>query len=215
MQKDLFMVLPVKPKPRVQVPAQDLEFSASPYIGNELWSDGLSMMHEWMASYFEVGDVFADYVFAKELKVHRCIADLWLACLKGAGHIEAVPIERGHNREIYAPGFIVCPATGRAVNLKVPKELREFDPWEDRSLDNEVPDAKFADYYIDKYFDIFVNEYYFYTGYFRKRDNGKTFQPIDHAEHPRHATKTGQAHGISQAPAPIEWRPIIERLCEI
>lgn len=200
--------MPLVIKPRVQIPAQDFEFSASPYIGDKLWLDGLEMLHQWMAGYFEVGDAFADYCLAEALGVHRCISDLWLACMRGQGMVELHEFYKG-NKEIYAPGFILIPvAKPININLKVSNELKNFDPWVDRTLDAEVPDAVYADYIVDKYFDVFLNEFFFYTGHMRKRPNGKTFQPLDLTEHPRHANVKTPS---DKAPDP-EWRELIDDL---
>lgn len=197
-------------KPPVQVPA--LEMSASPYIGTKLWTEGLDLMHHWMAGYFEVGDEFPDFTFAQTLKVHRAIADIWLGGLLKVGHIISHEFRVGRNNEVYAPGFVVTPTLKKVkdVNLKV-GDLVNYDPWVDRDLDNELPDAKYADFYIDKYYDVFVNEHYIALNTLRRRPDGKVFQPLDLTEHPRFASII-ETKKFKNSPPPIEWRKLIDEL---
>lgn len=196
-------------KRNVQAPAQTLEFSASPFVDTELWREGINLMHHWMVGYFEVNQAFPDFVFAETLKVHRAIADEWLIGLKQAGCISSYEFVRGTNTSIFAPGFIVHPIDGPVHNIELNMgDLQEYDPWVDRTLDKEVPDAVFPDYFVDKYFDVFINEYFLALGYLRKRPNGKTFQPLSVDDHPRHAT----TKKVSIDPPPEEWRRLIDDL---
>ena len=196
--------------PLVQVPA--LEMTPSPYDGIRLLTDKLTLMHHWMAGYWEVGDAFPDFTFAEALKVHRVIADSWLAGLKKAGHISSYAFSRGNNTEVFAPGFVINPINGpvKEVNLRM-GDLQLYDPWVDRKFDHDLPDAIYPDFYIDKYFDVFINEYYLAYGYLRKRPNGKIFQPLDLTEHPRHAD-IAETKRISGTVAKEEWRQLIDDL---
>lgn len=208
------MTLPIRPRP-VQVPAQPFEFCASPYVGKDLWEDGLDMFHNWMAQNFKIGAVFPDYMVAESLDVHRAISDIWLCALWTTGRARTAVIARG--RELMTNAFILeLPATSQKIDITIPQELIDFDPWEDRSLDEEVPDCMYADQYIDKFFIHHMNEYFYYTGKMRRRSRGRTFCPADFAEHPRNvATHDPKTHRDKNAPAPIEWREILDRLCSV
>ena len=199
--------MPLQIRPPVQVSALDL--AASPYIGSNLWEEGAELFHNWMFDYFSPKDVFPDFQLAIALDVHRIIADEWLCALHFSGRIIDVTDWKG---DIYVSSFRVKAPSKRIKSVKIKVgDLRNYDPWVDRMYDADLPNARFPDYFIDKYYDVFINEHFLAYGKMRKRPNGKTFQPLDMSEHPRHAENSPktQRHLFGEPP-PDSWRDLID-----
>lgn len=211
------MALKIKPlpKPALQAPIRaDLTFEASPYVGDEPWEEGVEYFHAWLCDEFKVGAAFPDYQVSRDLDVHRCISDLWLAAVIQAGfakeHFFRIgPKSTNNTGYNEAPGFVLLPPKRPLiVNVTVPSELVEFDPWTDRSLDADVPDALYPDQYIDKHYDVLLNEVFIVERQQRRRGR-KPVYAVDYGEHPRHAD---QVKNPVQAAPPVRWRETIDAL---
>lgn len=191
--------------------ARSITLSASPYIGNEFWQEGLEIFHAAICGVCIAPPetVFSDYGIAAHFDVHRCISDLWLSALRQAGYIEHVSKKMSAivAECDEASGFRLLKLSKFPGKVIVPDELRDFDPWDDRSLDGDVPDAMFADEYIDKFFDIRVDEFYIFNRKTRRRPNGHLFQPVK--ELPRYAAPHILTHNTY--PADPLWRKVLDK----
>jgi hypothetical protein len=208
------------PRPAVQVPASDREltFCPTPFVGPnlrvDLWEEGLVLFHCWAATQFKPGVVYGDFQMAEAMDVHRCLADPWIESLVSIGFAETELVK-------ISP-FVPDSDEVHAFRLKPPKQqltvrvdfgaYTGFDPWDDRELDNEVPDARFADMFIDKYYRVTINEHFAIIRRARSRPNGLTFEPILIGDHPRYAAENAaKAHPFNKPP-PREWRSLIDTL---
>lgn len=198
------MALPIRP---LQAPIT-ITLCATPFIGTELWQDGITAFHSWLWQTF--GEVnTGDYQVARELDVHRLIADEWLKGLLVAKLIEerifhVGPVSGGDNE---APGFeIIAPTKRIKAEIVVPDELKAYDPWTNREYDDEIDGALHADMFIDKFFLVSCNEHFLIERKIRIRSNGRLFVPVEHKDMPRYAENPlapGQA-------APARWQAVID-----
>jgi hypothetical protein len=206
------LVLKIRPKPHVeealQPPATNaFDLCASPFIDeSELWLDALLILHSWLHKRFKGRTYFGDYEMAKALDVHRVIADAWLAGLVRAGLASHVIVGLRNGNEANATTLKGKPAV-KDPRVVVPEELESYDPWTNRDYDEELPDALYADLYIDKYFEVCSNEYFLIERKLRTRGS-HYFEVVSVSEHPRYANQGSR----STTPAPESWKDIIEAL---
>src|SRR5438105_1307260 len=129
-------------KPLVQSSA--LEFSATPYIGTDLWEEGINCFHNWVFNHFTIGTIYGDYQLAEKMDVHRAISDVWLTVLVHRSVVCSHTITLGKSvdaPQVHAFEVMVAPVKRRKKLIINFGELTKFDPWEDRSLDEDLPDA--------------------------------------------------------------------------
>lgn len=195
-----------------------LTFCPTPYTGAnvqlDLWTEGLELFHCWACHQFEIGKIYGDFQLAEAMDVHRCIADTWVASLVALGlatsHMVPLVPRNPESDEVFAFA-LQPPKVPRAVNIDW-GGLQDFDPWMDRSLDMEVPDARFPDMFVDKYYHATVNEYFAIMRKTRTRPNNRAFEPIRISDHPRYAAKVPSQEHHHNKPPPIEWRRLIDEL---
>lgn len=197
------------PRLKLQAPAK-FELAPSPLIDGKPWTEGLDYFYCWLCQNFGEDEIFPDFELAQKLNVHRVIADEWLVELGRQGYIEH------HIRRMSQVAD--CPAAygfsrlAPSINIKVAlnaSSLVGYDPWTDRSLDEEIADAVQADSYIDKFFDLFNDEFYIFNRVQRMRSNRKRFQALSLTEHPRYADPATKRR-FENSPPPQEWRQAIE-----
>ncbi len=206
------MSLLIRPLPQTQ----KLELAATPYLEDKTyWIEGLRLLQRAMAPTFTPGKRFGNFEVAQWLDVHRAIADEWIFAL--IRHELAttciIPLSATIADCDAADGFILqVPANRGSVSVTTPSELRAFDPWEDRTLDDVVPDTRYPDAYIDKYYVVGVDESYIVHRKRRKRKNG-IFVPVKPDEHPRyaHTTEAHQDRTRATCIAPIDWKAVIDK----
>lgn len=202
------------PRRTLQVPTnqpQTLILDATPFLGksDELWDEGLKLIHHWMVANFTYGKVYGDFEFAQALGVHRIIGDEWLAGLAAQKRIKSYSAyigdpRMGGNNE--APAFMMMTPLEPPGKVKLDiSKVCKYDPWVDRQFDDDVDAARFPDLYIDKYFEVMLNEYYVLKRNQRVRPNGHYVNPLDFAEHPRYADPKAK----KDRPFDIKWREVI------
>ena len=194
------MALKIRP-----VQASALDLSVTPYVGTTLWKEGVHLFHAWVCQTFTKTPV-PDFVVAETLDVHRTIADIWIMGMHELGLVDDYCFWSG---DIHVSAFNIKERVKAKVSINV-GELRDYDPWEHRDFDKDLPDARFPDYFIDKYYDVFINEYFLVYRKMRKRPNGKFFQPLDLTEHPRYAENSAKANRDHTRQADPEWRDLID-----
>jgi len=195
------MALKIHPL-QVPAPSNELTFCSHPFLSaTELWEEGINLFHHWALHHFEAGKIYGTFELAEKLNVHRLISDDWWRGLLYSGssgifkHTElratAHLITYGANE---AHGFSLKPVK-KLIDVEFDLAgLDEYDPWVDRTLDEEIPDAIYADLVIDKFYSVLDNEYFVVKHKSRVRDNGTVFVPLEMSEHPRYADdppKTG------------------------
>ncbi|MET4190699.1 MULTISPECIES: hypothetical protein [unclassified Bradyrhizobium] len=203
------MPLPILNKPK----AAALTLSASPYIeNNQIWDEGLELFHRAISQHFKHGHEYGDFELAEHLGVHRLISDEWLNALATSGradHVARLASKFVPDGPV-APGFSLRPPKGGArVEIEIPDDLREYDPWISRELDLDIDGALLPDLFIDRFYLVTVDEHYIFRRKPRQRANRRTFFPIALSEHPRYENPAQARHYEKSAP-PDNWKTLIE-----
>jgi hypothetical protein len=197
---------------------QTFDMCPSPWIDEaegEIWEDGVRLFHRWL--WHKFGErYFYGHEVAEHLDVHREITDHWLNVVKSyelidVEFIDIIPKNRTGEHEMLCYIVRETPEEGGAQPI-VADELRDFDPWVDRSYDAEIPNLLWPDLTIDKYYDITFDEVKATTGKARRRHTHYPFMPVPCTELPRYASaKTwGDTRRADRSLPDPKWQAAIE-----
>lgn len=203
------MALKIRP---LIAPAKVLELAPTPYVSNRKWVPELALFHSWALMQFGI-EVTLDFLLAQKLNIHRIIADEWIAGLVYSGRAKQHRISVGSELDNEICAFELLPAAKQAVRMDASSVI-VYDPWLHRDYDNLIGAARYPDLYIDKFYDIFVNEHYALFRKPRVREDGSTFMPISLNEHPRYVDRQTTEAFKDKTP-PEEWRWRIDSFVSI
>lgn len=168
----------------------------------------LPLLHQWLLQKFKADTPYGDFQLAAVMDVHRAIGD-WLV-IRLIEHNLARPY-MFCNSDQEAHGFVLNPMKYSGSVMIKWGDLQTYNPWVDRHYDDVWAAFRYADLYVDKYYDVMVNEFYIVHRKLRKRPDGSIFEPLSVGEHPRYASKTAKSKAITIPP--FEWKALIEGAC--